>query len=112
MQSVLVSGQCVVFVPTATANLQETEEDDIRGGSAPGADRTHNLRIRSPALCPLSYGGNVPDYTQKQKIKNKTPIQKAREILRIIGDMEIGPTFLEAIKKFITPVKFLYSGFC
>ena len=24
---------------------------------APGATRTRNLRIRSPALCPLSYGG-------------------------------------------------------
>ena len=23
----------------------------------PGATRTHNLRIRSPVLCPLSYGG-------------------------------------------------------
>jgi hypothetical protein len=49
----------------------------------------------------LSYGGNAPDYTQKQKIKNKTPVQKAREILRIIVDGEIEPTFLEAIKKLI-----------
>ena len=76
-------------------------EKSIKGGSAPGADRTHNLRIRSPALCPLSYGGNAPDYTQKQKIKNKPLVQKAREILPILGDREIGPTFLEAIKKLI-----------
>ena len=48
--------------------------------SAPGADRTHNLRIRSPALCPLSYGGNGPNYNLF---------------------MELGRDFLESIHKLV-----------
>ena len=42
------------------ARLAKCEKSDLQGVcDAAGGDRTHDLRIKSPLLCQLSYGGQV-----------------------------------------------------
>ena len=83
-----------------TENLRQMNVDGSReGGSAPGADRTLNLRLRRPSLCPLSYRGfSKPNYSRfiaccYQVVPNRQ--------LNIIWTIEIGRTILTGIRKLI-----------
>ena len=43
----------------------------MEDSGAPGGIRTHNLLIRSQALCPLSYGGMSGIIPKKHEIRGK-----------------------------------------
>ena len=44
----------------ALGAARNAESPALQGiGDAAGGDRTHDLRIKSPLLCQLSYGGQV-----------------------------------------------------
>ena len=56
--------------------------------STPGADRTHNLRIRSPTLCPLSYRGIAAEIIIYLEALSVTMTHKERPPLKKVWSFD------------------------